>query len=234
MHTLRCVFAEWQLLRARLLRTRLGLWLLLLSGGFAWLGISAGGGGAALEGLALRVGALSAILCVAFGAGSDLDRAALRLTLTHPTTPTAVAAGRWLGATTAASIVTLTATAVVAWGTGGGAAGLPWLRAALVGVGTAGATAGCALMLVAIGGNALAGGLFLYMVLLSPLSPVGVEHVIGPGWLRRAAMLVLSVTPSVWRYRELAAGAGGAWLHALAWMTGGVLVAGRLLRRGDR
>jgi len=108
------VLAEWQLLRARILRTRLSLWLTLLAGGLGWLALSAGGGAVALEQLALRLGALSAVLCVAFGAGSDLDRAALRLTLTHPTTPTAVAAGRWLGATAIATIVTLAATAAVA------------------------------------------------------------------------------------------------------------------------
>jgi uncharacterized protein YjeT (DUF2065 family) len=226
------VLAEWQLLRARVLRTRLSLWLALLGGGLGWLALRAGGGAVALEQLALRLGALSAVLCVAFGAGSDLDRAALRLTLTHPTTPTAVAAGRWLGATTVATIVTLAATTAVAGDTG--AAGGVWLRALAAGVGTAGATAGCALFVVALGGNALAGALFFYMLLLSGLHPAGLEPLMAPGVWRTAATAILEVTPALWRYRGLAAGAAGAWLHALAWMAGGVVAAGLLLRPRGR
>ena len=232
MHTWRCVLAEWQLLRARVLRTRLGLWLALLGGGLGWLALSAGGGAAALEGLSLRLGALSAVLCVAFGVGSDLDRAALRLTLTHPTTPTAVAAGRWLGATTIAAIVTLAATAAVAGDTG--TAGTAWLRAVAAGVASGGATAGCALFVVALGGNALAGVLFFYMVFLSGLHPAGLEPLMAPGVWRAAATAILELTPSLWRYRGLASGAVGAWLHAFAWMAGGVVVAGLLLKRRGR
>ena len=222
------MLAEWQLLRARILRTRLSLWLTLLAGGLGWLALSAGGGAVALEQLALRLGALSAVLCVAFGAGSDLDRAALRLTLTHPTTPTAVAAGRWLGATAIATIVTLAATAAVAGDTG--AAGGTWLRALAAGAGVAGATAGCALVVVSLGGNALAGVLFFHLLLLSGLHPVGLEHLLAPGVWRTAATAVLEVAPALWRYRGLAAGAGGAWLHALAWMAGGVVAAGLLMK----
>ncbi len=226
------MLAEWQLLRARVLRTRLGLWLTLLGGGLGWLALSAGGGAAALNGLSLRLGALSAVLCVAFSAGSDLDRAALRLTLTHPTTPVAVAAGRWLGATAMAAIVTLAATAAVAWDSGSG--GVVWLRAAVAGVGTAGATAGCALCIVVLGGNALAGVLFCYLVLLSGLPPAGLDPLMAPGVWRSTAAAVLHLTPALWRYRGLAAGAVGAWLHALAWMAGGVGAAGLLLRRRAR
>src|SRR5881397_2515519 len=103
MHWLRCVLAEWQLLRARLVRSRLGLWLLLLSGGGAWLATR----GAPLTILAPHLAMLGAVLGVAFSVGSDVDRAAVALTLTHPTTPLAVAAGRWLAAVTAAGIVVL-------------------------------------------------------------------------------------------------------------------------------
>src|SRR6184192_4025406 len=83
MHWLRCVLAEWQLLRARLVRSRLGLWLLLLSGGGAWLATR----GAPLTILAPHLAMLGAVLGVAFSVGSDVDRAAVALTLTHPTTP---------------------------------------------------------------------------------------------------------------------------------------------------
>src|SRR3989441_3669540 len=99
----RCVLAEWQLLRARLVRSRLGLWLLLLGGGGAWLATR----GAPLTILAPHLAMLGAVLGVAFSVGSDVDRAAVALTLTHPTTPLAVAAGRWLAAVTAAGILLL-------------------------------------------------------------------------------------------------------------------------------
>src|SRR6266487_3744790 len=103
MHWLRCVLAEWQLLRARLVRSRLGLWLLLLGGGGVWLATR----GAPLTILAPHLAMLGAVLGVAFSVGSDVDRAAVALTLTHPTTPLAVAAGRWLAAVTAAGILLL-------------------------------------------------------------------------------------------------------------------------------
>jgi hypothetical protein len=219
MHTLRCALAEWQVVRVRVLRTRLGLWLLLLAAGFLWLG-GRGPSRAPLE-LALRVGALSAVLSVAFGAGADTDRAALRLTLTHPTSPLAVAGGRWLAATGLATAVT----AAVGVGTG-----VP-LRAAVAGAGTAGATAGCALVLVWMGGNALGAALFFYMLLLSGLAPQGLGYLMDAGPLRAAIAGVLTVTPSLWRYRALASGDAGAWAHAVAWMAGGVLAGARLLRR---
>ena len=39
VETIRCIGAEWLVVRARLLRTRLGMWLLLLAGAFAWAGV---------------------------------------------------------------------------------------------------------------------------------------------------------------------------------------------------
>src|SRR2546423_13034130 len=88
---LRCALAEWQLARTRLVRSRLGLWLLLLVTGFVLVGRHP-------VILALDTGMLAAVLAVAFTAGADSDRAALALTLTHPTTPLAVAAGGGVGA----------------------------------------------------------------------------------------------------------------------------------------
>jgi len=63
----------------------LGLWLLALA-----VTALALPGTTEADGL-VRVGLLAAALVVAFGAGSDADRAALPLALTHPTTPAAVA-----------------------------------------------------------------------------------------------------------------------------------------------
>src|SRR5207245_2754662 len=94
-----CVLAEWQLLRSRLVRSRLGIWLLLLGAAGVWLAARGG----PLTVLAPHVGMLGAVLGVAFTAGSDADRAALSLILTHPTTPLPLAAGRRLAALPAAS-----------------------------------------------------------------------------------------------------------------------------------
>src|SRR5256885_1460112 len=96
MFAYRSALAEWRVVRARVVRTRLGLWLLALA--VAALALP---GSTEADGLA-RVGLLAAALVVAFGAGSDADRAALPLALTHPTTPAAIAAGRALASAAAA------------------------------------------------------------------------------------------------------------------------------------
>src|SRR5205809_328044 len=148
MHWLRCVLAEWQLLRARLVRSRLGLWLLLLGGGGVWLATR----GAPLTILAPHLAMLGAVLGVAFSVGSDVDRAAVALTLTHPTTPLAVAAGRWLAAVTAGGILMLAVLSVA-----GALTSLPaalLVRAGGAGLGAAAAAAGCALVVAARGVNA--------------------------------------------------------------------------------
>src|SRR5712691_10947497 len=177
MHTLRCVLAEWQLVRARLLRSRLGVWLVLLGAGFLLLARQDQQLNAIS--LALATGELGAVLCVAFSAGSDADRTTFALTLTHPTTPVAVAAGRWLAAVTGAGIAMLVTVfaALVA-----GRAPLSALLAALVAGGVAaGASAACALLAVWVGGNALAAALFLYIALVSRVPPTAVEHLVRPG-----------------------------------------------------
>src|SRR2546428_3385726 len=151
VHWLRCVLAEWQLVRARLVRSRLGIWLLLLGAGGAGLAAR----GASLTVLAPQIAMLGAVLGVAFTVGSDADRAAIALTLTHPTTPLAVATGRWLAAVTAAGIVVLALLFVA-----GAQSSLPTgavVRAAVAGFGAAAGAAGCALLVVARGGNAVAG-----------------------------------------------------------------------------
>ena len=227
MASLRCILAEWQIVRARLLRSRLGVWLLLLGVGFAWL--AAGAARDPLLPLALRTGMLAAILCVAFSAGSSLDRAALPLTLSHPTTPLAVAAGRWLAATIAAVLLTLAVTFAVAAWRGAGAA--DFLRAAAAGAGAAGAAAGCAVLAVWIGGNAPAGAFFFFVAVLSALSPRGLEFLTSSGLVRAVGSAALNLAPALWRYRGLAFGEPGAWLHAIAWSAGGVLLGAAVLAR---
>ena len=227
MTTLHCIFAEWQIVRARLLRSRLGVWLVLLAAGFAWL--AAGAARDPLLPLALRTGMLSAILCVAFSAGSTLDRAALALTLSHPTTPLAVATGRWLAAIVAAALVTLSATFAVAALRGAGPG--DFLRAGGAGVGAAGAAAGCALLIVWIGGNAPVGAFFFFIAVLSVLSPRGLEFLTSAGIVRGLGFAVLTVAPALWRYRGLAFGDPGAWVHAIAWAAGGVFLGASVIAR---
>lgn len=234
MVPLRCILAEWQLVRARVVRSRLGVWLLLLGAGFAWLG-GVGGGrgvGADLAPVVLRVGMLGAILCVAFCAGGDADRTSLALTLTHPTTPAAVALGRWLAALTAASVPMLACTAVVA--TQRGATGTDAVAAALAGLSASGAVAACTLLAVWVGGNALAGVLFVYVAVLSAVQPAALRGLFASGPLRSIGVGILEVAPSLWRYRRLAAGEWSAWVHALAWVVAGVWLASVVARRRFR
>lgn len=161
MHFLRCVLAEWQLVRARLVRSRLGLWLLLLAlGGAVLVARSPTPDPVAI---AMRVGMLGAVLGVAFAAGSDIDRAAFALTLTHPTSRLALALGRWLAAVSAAAFAPL-AVAATAIALDEAPASVVW-HAAATGLAAAAAVAGVALPGVWLGGNAVAVGLFLYIAL---------------------------------------------------------------------
>ena len=218
MHVTRGVLAEWQLVRIRLLRTRLGLWLLLLGAGLVWLAVSAPHPD--LVRLAVRAGALASILTVAFGAGSDTDRAAIAMTLTHPTSPASLACGRWLAAVSAGALVVFATTAASLWR---GGAAVPVLGAIAAGLGTAAAVAGCTLPLVWLWGNAAAGVLFLYIGLAGALPPEQVVAQSHAGLLRLTAATLLEVAPSVWRYQALAAGGPTAWLHAIGWTVGGIV-----------
>ena len=161
MHTIRCVGAEWLILRARLLRTRLGMWLLLLVGAFAWAAPPN-----ALAPLAARTGLLAGLLSVAFAVGTRVDRLALRTTLGHPTSPAAVAVGRWLAATVAASLAVTGVSVALALRDGAAPAVL--FEGWLLGVAAAGAAAGTALPAVLAGGNAPAAALIAGAALLDP------------------------------------------------------------------
>ncbi len=225
MHPLRCVLAEWQLLRSRLVRSRLGIWLLLLGAAGVWLAARGG----PLTVLAPHVAMLGAVLGVAFTAASDADRAALSLILTHPTTPLAVAAGRWLAAVTAAGMLVL-ALLFVSGAASSGPAGL-LARAGAAACGAAAAAAGCALVAGAAGGNALAGVLFFYIAVPSVISADTLGAGPAAGALARAATLVLELLPGVWRYAALAHGDPVGWIHAGCWAVGGVAGTAWLLSR---
>jgi hypothetical protein len=224
------VRAEWPLLRIRLLRTRLGLWLVLVIVSSLWLERTA----SAPDPLTtiLRAGALAAVLCVGYLAGSSPDRRALVLPLLHPLTPGAVAVGRWCAATGGAALVVLAVAAHAAWTTGAVPASL---GAALAGLATAAAVGACALALVWCGGNVLAGLLFVWLALVGaapPESLIGAAH---PGPARQLLAVLLEVAPAPWRYRAIAAGDPGSAIHAAAWVILGLLLArwraGRLAGR---
>ena len=225
MHWLRCVVAEWQLLRSRLVRSRLGIWLLLLGAAGVWLAARGG----PLTVLAPHVAMLGAVLGVAFTAASDADRAALSLILTHPTTPLAVAAGRWLAALTAAATLVL-ALLFVSGAVASGPGGL-LVRAGAAACGAAAAAAGCALVAGAAGGNTLAGVLFLYIAVPSVVSADALATAPAAGMLARVGALVLELLPGAWRYAALERGDPLGWVHAACWAVGGVAGTARLLSR---
>jgi hypothetical protein len=215
---LRGVRAEWPLLRIRLLRTRLGLWLALLVVGALWLERT----GPAPDPLAtaLRAGALAAVLCVGYLAGSGPDRRSLVLPLLHCSSPGAVAFGRWCAATGGAALVVLAVAAHDAWTTGAGPASI---GAAIAGLATVAAVSACTLGLVWSGGNVIAGLFFVWLALVGVVPPealIGAHH---PSFLRWAVAVLLEVAPAPWRYRAVAAGDSGAMAHAAAWIGGGVL-----------
>ncbi len=220
MHFLRCVLAEWALVRPRLLRTRFGPWLLLLGAGLTWLGAR----GAEPTTVALHAGALGAVLGAACAAGSDADRAALATTLTHPTTPFALACGRWLAAFLPAAVLTLSCTAAVGW----------QLGAALAGLAAAGAVAGAALAAVLFAGNAAAVVLFCCTALAGAVPPERLVSMVEPGAVRIAAASALELGPALWRYRSAATGDAGAFLHAAAWTALGIVLASGLVGRHRR
>jgi len=216
--------AEWQLVRRRVTRTRLGLWLVCVVAGA--VALHSRGGAAVLPRLAVCAGMLGAVLGVAFGAGGEVDRAALALTLTHPTTPAAVALGRWLAAVTVGVAAAIAAVVIGAPLVAGvtPASALALLRAILGGGAAGGAAAGLALPGVWLGGNAVAGVLFIYIGLTSVLSPGELAALrAGLGWL-----------PNVSTYAGLESAGLVPWLHVTAWSLGGIVMAALTLRRVHR
>jgi len=217
---LRSVRAEWPLLRIRLLRTRLGLWLVLVVVAALWHERAA----PAPDSLAtvLRAGALSAVLCIGYLAGSGPDRRSLVLPLLHPATAGSVALGRWCAATGGAALVVLAIAAHDAWTTGA----VPGsLGSAVAGLATAAAVSACTLALVWCGGNVLAGLLFVWLALVGAAPPealIGAPH---PGLVRVVVAALLEVGPAPWRYRAIAVGDPGSIVHAATWVGLGLLLA---------
>ena len=223
--------AEWALLRIRLLRTRLGLWLVALGIGLLWLERAA----PRLDPLtaSLQGGALAAVLCVGYLAGSGADRSALTLSLSHPAAPAVVALGRWAAALGGAGLVVLAVAVHSVWTRGA----VAWAVAdALAGLVAAAAVCACSLALVWTGGNVPAALFFVFLALLGNAPPEAMVGMPRPGVARMALAALLEVAPTAWRYRGISAGDPGALLHAASWIGLGLAVARlqaeRLLRSG--
>ena len=215
MHFLRCVLAEWGLIRPQVFRTRLGLWLLALGAALLWLGRSAD----PLT-VALQAGAFGAVLA-ASTAGTATP------SLFHPTTPLAVAVAQWLGAVVPATILTVLATLAL------GVSGQRFGAVVLAGVGAAVAVAGCALTIALLLGRTALVALFLCMAVAGAAPPEHFVAMAEPGGWRVIAASALELGPALWRYRDIAMGDAGALAHAAAWAALGIVVASGVLRRAD-
>ena len=217
MRFLRRVFAEVLLVTPRLTRTRFGTALLVLGVLLIWLG-SRG-----LEPLTaiLQAGALGAVSGAGWVAGNARDRAALATALTHPTTPLAIATGRWLAIVLPAALLT----SVCAVATAGPPA------AVAAGMTAAAAVAAFALATVLTLGNGAAAVLFLFIALAGSVAPERIVGLAHPGVVRVAAASALELGPALWHYRDAGTGDWGAVLHALAWTGLGVLLASAVIAR---
>jgi hypothetical protein len=216
---LRRVHAEWLLIFPRLTRTRFGVSLLALGLSLVWLRSR----GLDPLTVALQAGALGAVIGGAYAVADTRDRVALGVALTHPTTPLAVATGRYLAAVIpAAGLVFATTLAM-----GGG-----WQPArAAAGVVAAAAVGSCALAAVVTFGNAAAFPLFLFMAGAGAIPPERLVDLAHPGVVRLAAAGALELSPALWHYRDIAAGDVGAIVHGLAWAGLGVLVTSAMVAR---
>src|SRR5437773_6341587 len=163
MRFLRCVHAEFLLVIPRLTRTRLGMTLVVLGTTLVWL--SARGFDALT--VTLQAGALGAILGAAAIVGDESDRAALSTALTHPTTPLAIATGRWLAIVVPAWALVMICATATGWRTDGVVAGMIATAA--------GGSFALALVLPLGRGGALP--LFLFVAIAGTIPP---ERLVGP------------------------------------------------------
>lgn len=217
MRFLQCVLAEWALVAPRFTRTRLGLTLLALGVGLVWLGAR----GLDSFTITLLAGSLAAIVAAAGVAGGDNERRALTTSLSHPTTPLAVAAGRWVAAVAPAGLLAIACAAAVEWNP----------ARALAGTIAAGAVGACALALVSALGNAAATALFLFVALAGAMAPERLVALAHPGFVRIAAASAIELGPALWHYRDIVSGDWRALAHAVAWTGLGILLASACIAR---
>jgi len=217
MRFLRCVHAEFLLVFPRLTRTRLGISLLALGTTLVWLNTHV------LDALAvtLQAGALGAILGAAAIVGDETDRAALTTALTHPTTPLAIATGRWLAIVVPASALVMVCATAIGWRT----------AIVLAGVIATAAVGSFALAVVLPLGRGVAIALFLFMGVAGTIPPERLVDLARPGVARLTAASAMELGPALWHYRDIATGDFGAVVHALAWTGLGLLLAAAFTER---
>jgi hypothetical protein len=217
MRFLHCVHAEFLLVAPRLTRTRLGIALLALGTTLVWLGAHA------LDALTvtLQAGALGSIIGVAAIVGDETDRVGLTTALSHPTTPHAIAAGRWLAIVVPASALVLVCTTAIGWRT----------NLVFAGVLASAAVSGFGMALVLWLGRGAALAFFLFMAVAGTVPPERLVDIARPGIVRLAAASAMELGPALWHYRDIADGDPGAIVHALAWTGLGILTARWLISR---
>lgn len=211
MGFLHCALSEWPFLRIRLLRSRLGVWLVLLLAVVLRLDRTA----VTPDPLAavLLIAAGGATLCIAYVAGARADRLALGPALLHPRSPGAMVAGRWLCAMGGSAIVVLAA------------AVHSGIRVTLAGLVTAATMSAWTLALAWSGGNVLVGAWLVWLALTAGQSPETVLGHAHPGVGRLAVAAALEILPAPWRYRNLASADAGAAIHASVWIALGLAAA---------
>ncbi len=217
MRFLHCVHAEFLLAFPRLARTRLGVSLVALGTTLIWLSAHA------LDALTvtLQAGALGSILGAAAIVGHDTDRAALTTALTHPTTPLAVATGRWLAIVLPASVLVMVCVTAIGWRA----------DAILAGMVATAAVGSFALAVVLPLGRGAALALFLFMAVAGTIPPERLVDLARPGMVRLAAASAMELGPALWHYRDIVNADWGAILHALAWTGLGILLAAAFIGR---
>jgi hypothetical protein len=220
MRFLRCVHAEFLLVFPRLTRTRLGISLLALGTTLVWLSAHAFD---ALT-VTLQAGALGAIVGAAAMVGDDADHAALTTALTHPTTPLAIATGRWLALVLPAALLVMVCATAIGWRT----------DVVLAGMIATAAVGSFALAVVLTLGRGAALALFLFMAVAGTIPPERLVDLARPGVVRMTAASALELGPALWHYRDIADADWSAILHALAWTGLGILLAAALIGRRRR
>ena len=217
MRFLHCVHAEFLLAFPRLARTRLGVSLVALGTTLVWLNAHTFD---ALT-VTLQAGALGSILGAAAIVGDDSDRAALTSALTHPTTPLAIATGRWLAIVLPAAALVMVCVTAIGWRT----------DVVLAGIVATAAVGSFALAVVLPLGRGAALALFLFMAVAGTIPPERLVDLARPGVVRLTAASVMELGPALWHYRDIVNADWGAILHALAWTGLGILVAAAFIGR---
>src|SRR5258705_6088154 len=189
MRFLHCVPAEFLLVLPRLRRTRPGIELLALGTTLVWLSAHA------CDALAvtLQAGALGAILGAAAIVGDVGDGAALTTALTHPTTPLAIATGRWLAIVIPAWGQVMICATATGWRTDG-------VVAAIIATAAVGSFA-LALVLQLGRGGALA--LFLFMAVAGTIPPGRLVDLARPGMGGLLAASALGGGAARWDFRDI-------------------------------